>query len=227
MHGVTETVGRIVSAPPFLVAHRAGNALGEATALVGVVVEADLHLHGGHVEVRHLKSAWPLPVLWDRRRLVGAWRPRLRLETLLAGAPRETELMLDLKGPWRRLAELTRAALAPLAAERRFTVCARWWPLLDAFAGLPVRRVHSVGGARQLELLLRRSAGRRLDAVAVPERLLDRTTMARLAPVAGEVLTWPVNEPGRARELLGLGVRGLISDRPDLILPCLPGTAAA
>lgn len=227
MHGVNaETIDQVVSSAPFLVAHRAGNDPGKLEGLPGVVVEADLHLHAGRVEVRHLKSAWPLPVLFDGRRVVGAWRPRLRLEELLRAVPPTTELMLDLKGPWPRLARLVRDAIAPDAADRRYSVCARWWPLLQAFDGLPVRRVHSVGGARQLELLLRRTGARRLGAVVVPESLLDGAAMARLGTIADEVLTWPVNEPSRARELIGLGVRGLISDRPEVILPCLTGAPA-
>lgn len=222
---MAETVERIVEPVPYLVAHRAGNDPARLGLAPGVVVEADLHLHAGRVEVRHLKSAWPLPVLWDGRRVVGAWRPRPLLEALLDAVPAETELMLDLKGPWRRLAQLVHAQIAPSAAARRFTVCARWWPLLETFADLPVRRVHSVGSPRQLERFLRRTAGGQVEAVVVPEELLDRRSMAMLERVAGEVLTWPVNEPSRARELIGLGVRGLISDRPELILPCLGGTS--
>lgn len=222
---MAETVDPIVQPVPYLVAHRAGNDPARLGLTPGVVVEADLHLHDGRVEVRHLKSAWPLPVLWDGRRVVGAWHPRPRLEALLDAVPAETELMLDLKGPWRRLARLVRATIAPSAASRPFTVSARWWPLLDTFAGLPVRRVHSIGSPRQLDLFLRRTAGGRVDAVVVPEALLGGLTMAKLERAAGEVLTWPVNEPSRARELIRLGVRGLISDRPDLILPCL-GTPA-
>ena len=57
--------------------------------------------------------------------------------------------------------------------------------------------------------------------MVVPERLLDARVMAALRSTVDEVLTWPVNEPSRARELIALGVRGLISDRPDLIRPCL------
>ena len=33
------------------------------------------------------------------------------------------------------------------------------------------------------------------------------------------VLTWPVNAPGRARELVRMGIDGLISDRAGVIAP--------
>jgi len=86
--------------------------------------------------------------------------------------------------------------------------------------------VHSVGSAGQLRLLERYAGGRKLEAIAVPERIVDAPTMARLAALAGDVLAWPVDDPDRARALLALGVRGLISDRPDRILPCLATSGA-
>jgi hypothetical protein len=71
-------------------------------------------------------------------------RPRLRLDELLAATPVDTELMLDLKGPRKRLAERVLCAIKPYLGERRFTVCARWWRLLEPFAGAPVRCVYSI-----------------------------------------------------------------------------------
>ena len=54
---------------PFLVAHRAGNdlALLRRAEERGIThVEADLHLFRGRLEVRHLKTVGPLPILWDQ-----------------------------------------------------------------------------------------------------------------------------------------------------------------
>ena len=70
-----------------------------------------MRLWRGRLEVRHLKTAGPLPILWDRWRLANPFAPRLELRDLLAGARRETELLLDLKGRNRRLAELVLDAL--------------------------------------------------------------------------------------------------------------------
>ncbi len=127
--------------------------------------------------------------------------------------------MLDLKGSSRRLAEIVREELTPYLAARRFTVCARSWELLEAFDGLPVRRVASVGSSRQLRALVARFAGTRLDGVSIHERLLDARAVAELRAVAGVILTWPVNAPSRARELLRMGVDGLISDHVGAIAP--------
>jgi glycerophosphoryl diester phosphodiesterase len=125
--------------------------------------------------------------------------------------------MLDLKGFRRRLSWLVVDRLGPYLGERRFTVCARSWKLLDAFAGLPVTCVHSVGSRRQLRALLRGARGEAIAAVAIHERLLDAAVVAELRTLAGLVLTWPVNRAERAAQLARLGVDGLITDDTDAL----------
>src|ERR1043165_2169704 len=98
-----------MDAVPFVVAHRAGNdleLLRRAEAVRPGLIEADVHLFRGRLEVRHLKTLGPLPILWDRWYLASPRTPRLQLGELLAGAGPETALMLDLKGRDARLAEL-------------------------------------------------------------------------------------------------------------------------
>ncbi len=185
------------------------------------VIEADVHLFRGRLEVRHLKTLGPVPILWDRWKLASPFRPRLLLADLLAAAGSQTELVLDLKGRDRRLAEQVLEALRPgLRAGAVVTICARSWPLLDVFSGLEgVRGVHSVGSARQLRRLRRHASGKRVDGVSIHERLLDSRTVHELRELADVVMTWPVNTLDRARELTACGVDGLISDRPGLLLP--------
>jgi glycerophosphoryl diester phosphodiesterase len=200
---------------PFLVAHRAGNHLSDLRAaerLKPTLVEADVRLYRGRLEVRHLKTAGPIPILWDRWELQSSWRRQLRLHDLLAATSAETELVLDLKGPRKRLAKCVLRAIEPYLGERQFTVCARRWRLLEPFAGTPVRRIHSVGSSRQLREALHRFAGHRLEGISIHERLVDRETMASVREIADLVMAWPVNEPERARALLRLGVGGLITD---------------
>jgi glycerophosphoryl diester phosphodiesterase len=173
--------------------------------------------------VRHLKTVGPVPILWDRWKLGNPFRPRLLVAELLEAAGPGTELVLDLKGRNGRLAELVLAALRPhLARGACVSVCARSWPLLAPFeehAG--VRRIHSVGTARQLERLRREAQDGHLGGVSIHERLLDRRTAEELRELAEVVMTWPVNTIERARELVACGVDGLISDRPSLLLPAL------
>ncbi len=179
----------------------------------------------GGPRCRHLKSVGPLPLYWDRWALASPFRRSLVLSDLLRATERETELMLDLKGSRRRLAEIVRAEIEGYLPLRRFTICARSWQLLDVFDGLPVRRFASAGTRRQVRALIERFAGRRVDGVSVHERLLDARAVAELRSVADLVLTWPVNAPSRARELVAMGVDGLISDRAGLIAPLVTARA--
>ena len=185
------------------------------------VIEADVHLFRGRLEVRHLKTLGPVPILWDRWRLASPFAARLVLTDLLAAAEPQTELVLDLKGRERRLAERVLEALRPrLRAGAVVTICARSWPLLEPFRGVEgVRGVHSVGSARQLRRLRRRVADSRLDGISIHERLLDSRTVHELREFADVIMTWPVNTRERARELVACGVDGLISDQPDLVHP--------
>ena len=207
---------------PFVVAHRSGNSvlgLQTAEALGVEAIEADVHLFRGRMEVRHLKTLGPIPLLWDRWRLANPFRRRLVLVELLAAVERRTELVLDLKGRDPRLAKGVAEALAPRRhAGGHTTVCARHWPLLEELKDVPgTRLVHSVGSTRQLRRLLRRHRGRRIESVAIHERLLDSRTATELHELADVILAWPVNTLERAQELIRLEVEGLISDRPSLV----------
>ena len=210
---------------PFVVAHRAGNDLGmlrRAEALQPRLVEADLHLRRGRIEVRHLKTLGPLPLLWDRWRLAPGWGPRMELGALLAAAGPATELMLDLKGRDGRLARRVAGALAAVPRPPRITVCSRNWALLEALDGLEgVRLVHSVGSRRQLRALRRRFASRRLEGISIHRDLLDAGTVADLRTRADMVMTWPVASADEARALAGWGVNGVITERFDVLLPAL------
>ena len=89
------------SSPPasFIVAHRAGNELARlraAEALRLPLVEADVHLFRGRLEVRHRKTLGPVPILWDRWELAPPWTPRLRHDVRLAAPAPGPELLPDL-----------------------------------------------------------------------------------------------------------------------------------
>ena len=194
---------------PFVVAHRAGNDLALLRRAEGVrprLIEADVHLFNGRLEVRHLKALGPL--LWDRWYLAPRGTPRLPLPELLAAAGPETALMLDLKGG-RRLGRRVAAALG----DRSVTVCGRRWSALEPFRDRPgVRVVHSVGSRRQLRALRRRFAGERLGGVSIHRRLLDRATVADLRRRAELIVCWPVATRDEARELWNWGVDGVITE---------------
>ena len=209
---------------PFIVAHRAGNDLGRlraAEVLRVPLVEADVHLFAGRLEVRHRKTIGPIPILWDRWELAPPWAPRMLLADLLSEAAPGTELMLDLKGHDRRLPDRVAGAIESSGAPGRVTVCSQDWSLLEPFRRhADIRAVHSVGNARQLARLRRRHAGG-LAGISIHRRLLDRAVVADLRRRAELVLSWPVESLAQARELTGWGVCGLISQSFERLVPAL------
>jgi glycerophosphoryl diester phosphodiesterase len=205
------------------IAHRAGNSLaGLATANdLGVdVIECDVHGHRGRLEVRHLKSAGPLPFLWDRWELVAASAPRLGLAELLAADRHGTTFMLDLKGRDRRTSRAVAGLLHEVGHARPLLACGRWWPAVDAQAADLdfVRPVLSARNRAELLRLRRRlTAGPAVYGVSVHASLLDRVVVSALHRHVERVLTWPVNDQDTLDLVLGYGVSGVISDEAGIL----------
>ena len=199
----------------FLVAHRAGNDLAQLRAAERLrvpLVEADVHLFGGRLEVRHRKTVGPIPILWDRWELAPPWAPRMVLDELVTAASPRTELMLDLKGHDARLPGHILEAIDTAGLRGRLTVCSQDWRLLEPLSGRPeIRVVHSVGNARQLARLRRRADA--LAGISIHQRLLNAVVVEELRRRAGLVLSWPVESVAQARRLAEWGVQGLISRR--------------
>jgi hypothetical protein len=211
-------------APPshaLAIAHRAGNHpwLLEAATLAGVdVVEADVWPHRGRLEVRHLKTMGPIPLLWDRWKLEPAWRERLLLSRLLE-AVNGPMLMLDLKG-WSTGASvrIKDEARDWLGGGRTLTVCARNWKLLEPFMGVPgVNVVHSMGDESELLAAWKVLEERRGAGVSIHQRLLTEEVVTRLRGLVPVVMTWPINDEEMMRRLTGWGVNGIISDRMEVL----------
>jgi glycerophosphoryl diester phosphodiesterase len=199
-----------------LVAHRAGNDLRRLAAAEQAradLVEADVHVRRGRLEVRHLKAAWPLPLLWDRWYVVDGRGPRLLLDDVLDAAAPGTRFLLDLKGPSPRLGRLVARAILAHGPER-IMVCSRTWSHLRAIpAG--VTTIRSLGSRSQLARFARlRAPG---AGVAVNARLLDAATVANLRRTAPRLLAWGVPDAAAAHRLLSLGVNGLILDDLELL----------
>jgi glycerophosphoryl diester phosphodiesterase len=199
---------------PFVVAHRAGNdlrSLRRAESAKVAVVEADLHLYAGRVEVRHLRTLGPVPVLWDRWKLAPPWAPRLLLDRLLQTAAPSTLLMLDLKGRDRRLALRVAAALREHRRPRT-VCCSKNWALLTAMRNIDgVDLIHSVGSARQLGALRALAASQAVAGVSIHKRLLGPAALADLRRRVGVVMAWPVLGSEEAGRLVGWGVDGVIT----------------
>ena len=208
---------------PLAIAHRAGNSLSglHAANELGVdVIECDVRHGRRQVEVRHLKSAGPLPFLWDTWELTPASAPRLGLHELLEAHQHGTLLMLDVKGRRPGLARAV-ATLLHGGSGQPVLVCGRSWSTVDALSDVPfVRPVLSARNRAELGRLRRRLASGRRRApygVSVHRDLLDTAVVAELHRAVEVVMTWPVNDLASLDDLLAVGVSGIISDEPEVL----------
>lgn len=211
------------------IAHRAGNSLAgmHAANELGVdVIECDVHTYRGRLEVRHLRTAGPLPFLWDKGELVSASAPRLGLQELLEADQHGTLFMLDVKGPWTWAGRNVARMLHDGGHHRPVLACGRWWPSIDAMAHLPyVRPVLSARNRFEMARLRRRLVrGPRPYGVSVHTSLLDRDVVQWLHQHVTVVMTWPVNDLDVLDQVLDLGVTGVISDE-DHVLAVVKATA--
>lgn len=207
----------------FVVAHRAANRLADlerAASEGAAMVEGDVHLFWGRLEVRHLKTIGPIPILWDRWFLANPFMSRLRLERVLSNTGEHVHLMLDLKGTRSAVGGAVRRALAATAPGRPITVCSRNWRALERLRSAPgVRVVYSVGNRRQLRALLRRFGPGTLAGVSVQADLLTPGIVRELRTRAAIVMAWPVETPQRADLLAAWGVQGFITQHPEALAP--------
>lgn len=206
---------------PLAIAHRAGNhprALLEAQEAGVDLIELDVWLHRGRLEVRHLKTLGRVPLLWDRWRLVGAWTPRLYFEDLLRQANPAVELMLDLKGKEPGLGPALQQAMADWRADAPYSVSSQRWELLDPFLPLGhVRVVHSVGFEEQLARLRARIEAHPNSGIGIHNDLLSPERVEELRGMSDTLLTWTINTVERYRQLAEWGVTGIISDELDVL----------
>jgi len=198
------------------VAHRAGNdleVLREAAELGADVIEADVHLHRGRLEIRHTKS-FGTPWLYDKGKFLPSDLPRLHLPELLDALPPAVTVMLDLKGVGRAGVEVARAVHAR-SPEHPLWVCARWWPSVLPFHDAPWARV--LLSARNRAELARLRLRLRMGRAEVPYgcslhlSMLHPSLVRELQEHGLRVLTWPVDDDAALTRARELGVDGVIT----------------
>ncbi len=227
MDYVAKLKARHTAARPITIAHRAGNELSllrQAEAAGVDMVEVDLWFYRGRLEVQHLKTLGPAPILWDRWRLAPSWLPRLQLVDLLEAVGEETTLLIDLKGRDRRLPEALVAAVERQRVQGWHVVSSQSWSLLDALGRAPgSSAVYSIGNRRQLRKVWSRLDHMEHPAVSIHQRLLDAATVRALKERSTSIITWPVNDERRKEELVAWGVDGIISDNLELLRQTVRG----
>src|SRR3954447_6715498 len=180
------------------VAHRGGNTLAGLRAALdaGVdLVEADIHLYRGALEVRHSRAIGPR-LYWDRTTGVTRRGDVVvpELDEVLAVADGDPRLMLDLKGPSLGVAGRVAETLRTRRPGVPVAVCTKQWRMLDAFAGdANVRRILSAANVRQLTRLRARLRGERADGVSIRLRLLTPEIVAELRRSTDLILAWSVD----------------------------------
>lgn len=174
------------------------------------IVELDVHLFRGRVEVRHAKVLWPTARLWEKWFFLPADTTVPSIESALAVIPPDVSLLLDMKCFTRRAGRRIRRAVPE---DRDLIVSCRSWWVLSVFAD------------RQQTIMLR-SCGNRLQrflvklipglgdrvGVVIHERLLEPDTAAALLKHTPHLFSWAAESIERGRELADLGVTGLIVD---------------
>ena len=194
--------------------------LERALAAGADLIEAELRWQDGSLVARHARRLPLLPLLWDR------WYVRLdrgeafTLEGLLESVRGRARLLLDVKSLDRRFAPTLISVLREQDALQEVQVASVYWGVLErlrqAEASLPLYR--TVNTPRRLDALRSLLDADPLEAgVAIHRSLLSPDLAESLAARRVPVLVWPVNDVETARELLGWGVTGLISDSPELL----------
>jgi glycerophosphoryl diester phosphodiesterase len=204
------------------IAHRAGNSLAglhEANELGVDVIECDVHHHRGDLEVRHLKTAGPLPFLWDRWELVPASAPRLGLREVLEADRHGTTFMLDLKGGRPALGTEVARLLHEVAGGHPVLVCGRRWGPVEVVGRLPfVRDVYSARNRRELARLRQRvRVGPDAYGVSIHRSLLRPHLVEELRDRVEVVMTWPVDDLDTLAAVLATGANGIISSEPAVL----------
>lgn len=187
--------------------------LQRAAAIGADYVEADVRLHRGRLEVRHLKTMRWLPLLYDRHpwRLAAGWTRRLVFDELLDAVVGDTGIMVDLKGDDDALPDAVLMAIRAMADSRNVIVCSQNWRLIDRFVDVPeARAVHSIGRSDQLDAFLR--TGQPTGGISIHTSLLSAEVVTSLKQRAPLVVTWPINTTPELERVSSFGVDGITTD---------------
>ena len=98
-------------------------------------------------------------------------------------------------------------------------MCSRWWPGVDAVAGLPwARPLLTARNRAELLRLRRRVRGPRAPyGVSLHRSLLTPSVVADLRERVELVLTWGVDDEATLDDVLARGVNGVISDSAHVL----------
>jgi glycerophosphoryl diester phosphodiesterase len=206
---------------PLVIAHRYGNdtaSAKEAWEAGADMIETDVWRFRNRLEIRHLKTMGPLPLLWDRWELHPGWKQRYLLEHLMHDLPPDARLFLDLKGKDTTLPHRILDLIAAEQPDRQIIVCGRTWAQLDEIEGKHgVHTFYSVGSDTELLNIWSRLNRMAHPAVSIAKRYLLPDIVERFRARGVTMVTWTVNTFAEAKRLHELGVDGFTTDNPEMI----------
>jgi glycerophosphoryl diester phosphodiesterase len=204
------------------------------------LIETDVRFQDGKMVVRHERKLGSLPILADEktslhiggehgwrlplwRWFIALQRNPLALQEVLAEAKDKRGLLLDLKGEYGGREEALARGLADMlqrtGMEEQATICGLNWALLEHLrAAAPHLKVYySIGSADQLEAFQAMLERDPIRGICLNHSLAEEHLIERLKGLGVTIYTWAVDDLRRARELLELGIDGVISNSLEML----------
>ena len=206
---------------PFGSAHRAGNSRSQALRAIeegADLLETDIWLHKGRLELRHKQTLGPIPILWEKWSIAPGWTPRYLLRDLLEDVPEDIMIFLDFKGDNMDLGPEVLKELQRSAPDRVVAICGRNYPQLQTIADAPnILCFYSVGEEEEWPVAKELIAASSYPALSIHADLATPGRLLWMNDLGGVVVCWDVQSEKRRRELRALGVDGFTTDNPDLL----------
>jgi len=206
---------------PFGSAHRAGNSRDHALAAIEAgadLLETDIWLHKGRLELRHKQTLGPIPILWEKWSIAPGWTPRYYLHDLLHDVPENVLIFLDFKGEEMDLGPAVLKELQQTAPHRTIAICGRNYPQLQTIANEPnIICFYSVGSDEEWPIARDLIAASTPPALSIDASLATEERISWMNSIEGLVVCWNVHSPERMRELQEMGVDGFTTDSPELL----------
>jgi glycerophosphoryl diester phosphodiesterase len=205
-----------------LIAHRAGNDLEELPRAFAAGVdyaEADVWLYRNRLEVRHDKTAGPLPFLWERWSLKPGWNKRLVLSQVIRAASGQGRLYLDLKGIEKRLPAMVASELKIIGLKDVAFSSPNWWYLDRLKPEFPDAVLfYTLSNLEWLEKFRPRLEAREITAVAINSTIVTKDLISELRDAGvQDITTWGIEDREAAQAVLANGVNGITSKNLELL----------
>lgn len=207
---------------PFASAHRAGNNRDAALAAVEAgadLIETDIWLHNGQLELRHKQTLGPIPILWEKWSVSPGWLPRYTLRDLLQDIGEEALIFLDFKGENMALGPAVLAELERTAPGRVVATCGRNYPQLQTIADAEnVITFYSVGEEAEWETAQKLIESSRQPALSLLADLATEVKLKWMQDIGGITVCWGVKDEDQMERLRAIGVDGFTTDSDELML---------